>query len=203
MHGYLIFVLVTAITVMSPGPGVLLTLTNAIRHGLPAAIFGFLGLALGIFIVASISATSLGILLATSSVAFSVLKYVGAVYLIYLGVKLWRSPAKRLEVKKGKNQHPGKLFMEGLALQVTNPKAIFFFMSVFPQFIDYSTSYVHQFMVMVATYSALVIFIHLIYAYLARQARDWFSSERGGLIVNRLGGGTFVCFGLGLASATK
>ncbi|MCF6189451.1 MAG: LysE family transporter [Cocleimonas sp.] len=70
----------------------IITLSNAIRHGVKPALLGVLGIALGILIIAIISASSLGVLLATSAVAFTVLKYIGAAYLIYLGIKLWRSP---------------------------------------------------------------------------------------------------------------
>ncbi len=93
MEQYLLYVLIALVTVASPGPGVILTLSNAIRYGVKPAMLGVLGIALGIFIISVISATSLGVLLATSAFAFTLLKYVGAVYLVYLGIKLWRSPA--------------------------------------------------------------------------------------------------------------
>ena len=106
-----------------------------------------------------------------------------------------------MEVVPTKNKRVQLL--EGLTLQLTNPKAVFFFMSVFPQFIDYSSAYISQFSILVITYSNLVVIIHFIYAYLAKSARTWFSSEKGGRIVSRLGGGTFMCFGIGLASASR
>ena len=203
MGSYLLFLIIAIATVLSPGPGVILTLTNAIRFGASGAIGGILGIACGTFIVAGVSATSLGIILATSTVAFSIMKFIGAAYLIYLGSKLWRSPARKIDpsavvVKSRKLQ-----FLEGLTLQLTNPKAVFFFMSVFPQFIDYSANFVGQFILLVVTYSSLVVMIHIMYAHLAKSARGWLSSEKGSSMVNRLGGGTFMCFGVGLASAGK
>lgn len=203
MGSYWLFLIIAVATVVSPGPGVILTLTNAIRFGVSGAIGGILGLAVGTFIVAGVSATSLGILLSTSAVAFGIMKMIGAAYLIYLGLKLWRSPAKKFDlptvvVKSRKHQ-----FLEGLTLQITNPKAVFFFMSVFPQFVDYSADYISQFMLLVVTYSSLVVAIHMMYAYLARAARGWLSSEKGSYMVNRVGGGTFICFGVGLATAGK
>ncbi len=202
MENYLIFVLIATITVLSPGPGVLLTLTNAIRYGASGAVGGILGIAAGTFIVAGVSATSLGVLLAASSLAFTVMKFIGAAYLIYLGIKLWRSPAIKMDaltqLRKKRMQ-----FVEGLTLQLTNPKAVFFFMSIFPQFVDYSSGHMAQFLLLVVTYSALVVVIHVLYACLAKRVRSWLSSERGGRTVNRIGGGTFMFFGIGLASATK
>lgn len=203
MENYLLFILVATITVLSPGPGVVLTLTNTIRFGVQGAAGGILGIALGTFIVAAISATSLGILLATSAVAFTVMKYIGAAYLIYLGFKLWRSPSIKIDPTSKAVKNRKFQFLEGLALQLTNPKAIFFFISIFPQFIDFSRAYIGSFIALVVTYSLLVIVIHFLYASIAKSARGWLSSERGGRTVNKVGGGTFMFFGVGLAAAQK
>ena len=205
MENYFIFLLIACITVLSPGPGVVLTLSNTLRYGVSGAIGGIVGIALGTFIVAGVSATSLGLLLMTSSIAFSAMKFIGAAYLIYLGIKLWRSPPVTIQLnnKAAPAKNNQWQFVTGLTLQLTNPKAIFFFMSVFPQFIDFQHSYTSQFALLVTTYSLLVVGIHLMYALLASRARAWLSSKKGGTLVNRLSGGTFMCFGLGLATASK
>lgn len=203
MESYLIFLLITTATVMSPGPGVILTLSNTIRYGVSGAVGGILGIACGTFIVAGVSATSLGIILATSSLAFSVMKFFGAAYLIYLGVKLWRAPPVKIESTRATRQKQRWRFFEGLTLQLTNPKAVFFFMSVFPQFVDFSSNYVGCFGLLVTTYSVLVICIHILYACLAKSAKRWLATERGAKAVARVGGGTFVLFGLGLASSNR
>jgi len=203
MESYFLFLIITTVTVFSPGPGVILTLTNAVRFGVPGAISGILGIAFGTFIVAGVSATSLGIILATSSIAFSIMKTMGAAYLIYLGIKLWQSPYVQISNGQKDEKTHRRKFFEGLALQLTNPKAVFFFMSVFPQFVNFSSDYMGRFLLLVFTYSGLVILIHLLYAYMAKTARGWLSTEKGGRTVNRLGSGTFICFGIGLASASK
>ena len=203
MESYILFFIVAIVTVMSPGPGVILTLTNTLRFGVSGAAGGILGIAFGTFIVAGISATSLGVVLATSTVAFSVMKYIGAAYLIYLGIKLWRSAPPKMETSSVGSKSRNLQFVEGMMLQLTNPKAVFFFLSVFPQFIDFSAHYTSQFILLVVTYSCLVVFIHFLYACLAKKARVWLTSEKGGRSVNRIGGSTFMCFGLGLAAASK
>jgi homoserine/homoserine lactone efflux protein len=203
MEGYLIFLAIASVTVLSPGPGVILTLTNAIRFGGAGAVNGILGIAFGTFIVAAISATSIGILLATSSIAFGIMKTVGAIYLIYLGIRLWRSSGISIDHLGITKRSRRRQFSEGLMLQLTNPKAVFFFMSIFPQFVDFTRPYFGQFALLVTSYSGLVIVIHLGYAYLATSARGWLVSDGGGRMVNRLGGGTFVCFGVALASANR
>lgn len=203
MDAYLLFLIIATATVLSPGPGVMLTLTNAIRYGVSGAIGGILGIACGTFIVAGISATSLGVLLATSTVAFSITKFIGAVYLIYLGIRLWRSPGAKLCTQSAAIRSRRHQFIEGLTMQITNPKAVFFFMSVFPQFIDFSKNYVSHFALLVITYSSLVVIIHILYANLGKTARHWISSDKGGRMINRIGGGTFIGFGVGLATANK
>lgn len=203
MKHYPLFVLMATVTVFSPGPGVIMTLTNALRHSLYGTFGGILGIASGAFVVAAISATGAGIVLATSAMAFTVMKYVGAAYLVFLGMKLWRAPA--LEFKEGTTQTGGfgRRYVEGIALQLTNPKVIFFFLSIFPQFIDASDRYTTQFATLVMTYSALVVLIHLLYAVMANRAKGLLTSAKGSRAVNRAGGVTFILFGAALANANR
>ena len=203
MHRYSLFFVMAAATVLSPGPGVVMTLTNALRYGLRGTVGGILGIAFGALVVAAISATSVGVLLATSAVAFTVLKFVGAAYLVYLGIRLWRSPPFKFAEQPAHEASFGKRFFEGLSLQLTNPKAIFFFLSVFPQFINPEMNYAFQFAALVLTYATLVVAIHCIYALFARRAKSWLTSERGGRAVNRTAGATFVLFGAALATAKR
>jgi homoserine/homoserine lactone efflux protein len=203
MKLYPLFLLMAAATVFSPGPGVLMTLTNALRFGMKRTFGGILGISFGTLLVAAISATSLGIVLAASARAFTILKLIGATYLVYLGIKLWRAPALKLKAQPAHEAGVGRRFLEGLTLQLTNPKAIFFFLSVFPQFIDHSMDYATQFAVQVLTYSSLVIIIHCLYALFAQRAKFWLISEGGGRTINRLGGATFMFFGAALAAARR
>lgn len=203
MNLYLLFLTVATLTVLSPGPGVLMTLTNALRYGLRGTIGGILGIAFGALLVAGISATTLGAVLAASALAFTVLKLAGAAYLIYLGARLWRSPPVPVASEQAHQASFKRRFLEGLSLQLTNPKAIFFFLSVFPQFIEGEAGFVRQFALLVLTYAVLVVVIHTGYALFAHQARAWLTSERGGRTVNRLGGATFMCFGVALTFARK
>lgn len=203
MKLYPLFLLMATATVLSPGPGVVMTLTNSLRYGMRSTFGGILGVAFGALVVAAISATSVGVVLATSAVAFTILKFIGAAYLIYLGVRAWRAPAFRFAEQATHEASFGKRFLEGISLQLTNPKAIFFFLSVFPQFIDPSLHYAGQFSLLVLTYSALVIVIHCAYAFFARRAKNWLTSDKGGRAVSKAAGATFVCFGAALATAQK
>jgi len=196
---YFLFTLVAASTVLSPGPGVVMTLSNALRKGYRGTVGGIFGVAIGALFVAGVSATSLGLLLAASSFAFNTLKFIGAAYLIYLGLKLWFSSAFTFAELHAGEGGLWATFLEGLTLQLTNPKAIFFFLSVFPQFIEREENYPTQFFILVLTYSTLVIFIHSLYAFFAKRAKHWLTSEIGSRLIKRMSGTAFVFFGVALA----
>lgn len=208
MDQYILYLLIVTVTVASPGPGVILTLSNAIRHGIKPALSGVLGISSGIFIIALVSASSLGVLLATSTVAFSILKYIGAAYLIYLGIKLWKSPAIKLRGTLDRevmtiNRSYWLRFKEGFFITLLNPKPVFFFMSLFPQFINHQQSYVVQFTTLTLTFCMTIIVVHSTYTFAANSIKFWLSSPRGSKLVNRTGGSVFVLFGLGLATSTQ
>jgi len=202
MAGYGLFLLLATLTVLSPGPGVVLTLSNALRHGWSGALPGILGIASGAFIVAGICASSLGLVLAASATAFTVLKYIGAAYLLYLGIKMWRTQRFIPELKDT-SPRPGRRFVEALSIQLLNPKAGFFFLAVFPQFIHPEGDYYSQFFMLVSSYSLIVVLVHSGYALMAHDARGWLTSNKGARIVGRLSGATFLGFGVLMASASK
>ena len=202
MASYGLFLILATLTVLSPGPGVVLTLSNALRHGWIGALPGILGIATGAFMVAGISASSVGLILATSVVAFTILKYIGALYLLYLGVKMWRTQSFILEPKLTSSR-PWRRYVEALSIQLLNPKAGFFFLAVFPQFIKPEGNYYSQFFLLVSSYSLLVVFVHSGYALMANGARGWLSTNKGARIVGKLSGLTFFCFGVLMASTSK
>jgi len=200
--------LIAVITIASPGPGVILTLSNSIQYGVKSILAGVFGISLGVLVIAIVSATSLGVLLSTSAIAFTILKYIGAAYLIYLGIKLWRSPAIKLE-KGTENSFLSKdpryryRFKEGFFVSLLNPKAIFFFMSLFPQFINHEQSYLLQFSYLTLTFCSMIIVVHTIYTLGANSLKGWLLSSKGSKAVNRVGGSVFVLFGFGLATSQR
>ncbi|TDR32364.1 LysE family translocator [Hydromonas duriensis] len=203
MTSYVLFIIMAVLTILSPGPGVLKSVTNALNYGFKSALVGVLGLSTGVFCVATLSATSLGALLAASQTAFDVLKYCGAAYLIYLGVKLWLSPAIEFDRTSKTAASYRRLFVEGLLFQFSNPKALVFFLSVFPQFINHEQNYATQFATLVLTFCVLLIVIHTTYAFFAHKVQSFLKTGRGGRIMNRMGGSAFIGFGVLLASSKK
>lgn len=204
MNLYALFLLMASATVLSPGPGVVMTLSNALRSGRRGTLGGILGIAAGALVVAAISATGLGVLLATSAKAFTVLKFIGAGYLVYLGIRFWRAPALNLALTTDhESDRFARRFAEGVTMQLTNPKVVLFFLSIFPQFIDPDLNYLTQFTVLSLTYALIVVAVHVLYALFARRGRRWLLSERGGRIMNRTAGTTFLFFGGVLATAQR
>lgn len=203
MKSYPVFLVVAMATVFSPGPGVVMTLSNSLRYGLKGAFGGILGISLGALVIAAVSATSLGLLLATSALAFAILKYIGAAYLAYLGIKLWRAPAFQFTEQTAREANFRCNFFKGMTLQFSNPKAIFFFLSVLPQFIDRKIDFAGQFTLMAMTYGLLIIVIHSLYAIGAQRMRLWLTSEMGGLVINKVAGTIFMFFCVTLAFATS
>lgn len=206
MDSYFVYLVITVITIASPGPGVLLTLTNALRYGFRGSLAGIVGIAAGIFVVAVLSATGLAVVLSTSPWAFNVLKFLGAAYLVYLGIKIWRTHKRfHLPSVGGVKTHSVR-FLEGVTITVLNPKPIFFFIAVFPQFIHITPSaqsQFGQFWFLVLTYCLLVLVIHGLYSATAKMAKATLSTEQGSVWVSKISGGFHILLGVGLALSNQ
>lgn len=199
---FMLFAALAAVNVMTPGPGVVLTLTNAVHHRARHVFAGIIGIASGTFVVASLTAMGVGAVLTASSLAFTIMKYAGAAYLIYLGIKIWRAPALQIDDAFSDPAGGARRFAEGFVLQVSNPNAILFFLALFPQFIDHHADRVTWAAALVAGYAALVVLIHSLYAAAALRARNWLSAAHGGRWVNRISGGAFILCGVALAASS-
>ncbi|MDO6705306.1 LysE family translocator [Photobacterium sp. 1_MG-2023] len=200
MENYLIFITVAIATIASPGPGVILTLSQAVRCGGRSAIPGIVGIAIGMLLLAMISSTSLVVLLAQSATILALLKYIGAAYLIYLGIKMLRSTSTlSIDEQVIAPRSIIRRFLEGVAITMLNPKPLFFFMALFPQFVHGEADHAMQLMILAVTFSVIVIVIHSLYAICAGKLKARLSEGKGQLWVTRAGGGCYLCFGAGLA----
>jgi len=194
MNLYLMFMTMATLTILSPGPGVLKSLTNAIHYGRQQAFVGILGLACGVLCVALLSATSIGLILASSQLAFTIVKTLGAAYLIYLGIRMLLSRSDSAASQQQPERSMMATFTEGLLLQFTNPKAILFFMAILPQFIDHSKAYVPQFLLLVVTFCTLLVLIHTLYVLGARKVSGWLAGTQTNWL-NKAGACAFLMFG--------
>lgn len=191
---YLLFIAMAALTILSPGPGVLKSVTNSLNYGWRPALSGVVGLSCGVLCVASLCATGLGMVISASTAAFETLRIAGTIYLVYLGFRLWHAKPSGLELQPAAARLHRHLYIEGVLLQFSNPNAVIFFVSVLPQFIDHSAPYLPQFSLLVLSFCLLMLLIHGGYVFFAQKARRWLNQSSGRLL-NR--SGAVVFWGLG------
>jgi len=196
-----LFCMLSLATAFSPGPAVLLAVSNAATLGMRRALVSSAGNAIGVFLVSATAMLGLGALLKTSALWFGALKFAGAAYLIYLGIRQWRSRVVVFEQMKNVAAAPaqssGRLFLQGLLVATTNPKSILFFTALLPQFMRQDAPMLRQFLVLTLTFAACTVLSHLCYVAAARGLGRWFAGSRGRWF-NRLCGAMFVTLGLGL-----
>lgn len=198
---WLLFCGVALLATFSPGPGVLLAISNSVALGPRHTVFSSLGNAAGLFIVSGTATAGMGALLAVSASAFLVVKLVGAGYLVWLGIRQWRSAPLALDGAARSPQQPqtpGRLFLQGLGVAVTNPKAILFFTALFPQFLTPGPTLPQQTLLLTATFTALALASHAFYVGLFRTLRRYLTEVRHLRLFNRISGGLFVLLGLSL-----
>lgn len=200
---WLPFAIASAILVAIPGPTVLLVVSYALGHGRRYALATTAGVALGDFTAMTASMLGLGVVLAASATLFTALKWVGAAYLVYLGVKLWRAPVGEGDAPDTSETRAGRIFAHAYAVTALNPKSIIFFVAFVPQFIDPHMAMTPQIVVFEATFLALATLNAFAYALLAAAARKVVRSPRVQRVINRTGGTLLIGAGLFAAAWRK
>ncbi len=198
----LAFAAVSFIGIATPGPTVLLALTNGSRFGVRRALPGMIGAVLSDAVLISAVAIGLGALLAASEFWFSALKWVGAAYLAFLGIMMLRSKGSiDAALQASANPSKGSAFSIGLKsfmVAVTNPKGYLFFSAFLPQFIDPSAPQMQQYIVLGAIFAALDFMIMFGYAAFGSQAVLVLKSE-GAKWLERACGGALLALAGSLA----
>ena len=137
LETWLFYVVAVTIVLVIPGPTILLVISQVLQHGKRSATPLVAGVALGDFVAMVLSLAGLGVVLSTSAQLFLLIKWVGAVYLVYLGWSLWRKDAKaRLKRVSGVSENSRILFRQAFLVTVLNPKGIVFFLAFLPQFVN-------------------------------------------------------------------
>ncbi|MCX8281276.1 LysE family translocator [Phyllobacterium sp. 0TCS1.6C] len=201
---WLAFVAASAVLLAIPGPTILLVISYALGHGKRFAAATVAGVALGDFTAMTASMLGLGALLATSAAVFTALKWIGAAYLVYLGVKLWRAPVGQPEVEEGqaRNEKASRIFLHTYVVTALNPKSIIFFVAFLPQFLDTTRPIFAQMAIFEATFLVLATLNAGLYALMASMARQTIRKPRIQRIVNRTGGSLMIGAGV-LAAGFK
>lgn len=206
LSNWFVFCGVAFLVTFSPGPGVLLAISNAMSHGVRRTVISSLGNVTGLIILSGVAMAGMGAVLAVSAMAFTVVKVAGALYLIYLGVRQWRSTALPLAAASHATPRTGtpnaplrrKLFVQGLGVALTNPKVILFFSALFPQFLTADGPVMEQVAVLTLTFVVFSLLSHAFYVLLAHAFKGQLVQPRKQQLFNRVSGGLFVVLGLGL-----
>jgi len=203
----LLFSMTVFIASIIPGPSMLLALTHGMHFGVKRTIVSAIGNVTVTMIQASISIAGLGAVLMASETMFQVIKWVGALYLIYMGISLLRSsktPLSPIELN-----HPGnwkslrKMYIQAALVTAGNPKAIIFFTAIFPQFVDPNATYFIQVFILLSICAFIAFTCFMIYAIAGSRVVSLFSSSSVGKYIQRIIGGTFIGAGVGLAVSNK
>jgi threonine/homoserine/homoserine lactone efflux protein len=187
--------------VLIPGPSVLFIVGRALAHGRRAALTSVAGNTAGAALLVTVVSLGFGAVAARSIAVFTVLKLVGAAYLIYLGIHTYRTRGGLIAALGSGTGADRRLFWQGLVVGVTNPKALIFFAAVLPQFVDTGAGHVTgQMLVLGLIFAVLAAGLDSLWGLAAGTARDWFATSPTRL--RRLGGAgglTMIAMGTGLA----
>ena len=202
LHIYVAFVIATVVMIALPGPSVLLTVAHSISFGWKRGIATVAGATLGIAVQLTVAAIGLTSLLNVVAGAFEWLRWTGAVYLIYLGVKQWRSASDPLELDTT-SVSKKNLFFQGLIVTIPNPKSLIFIAAFLPQFINTANPIGLQFAVIVPTFLLITFTVTSVWALVAGKASKFLRSQRAIQSVSRAAGGLMIAAGVGLAAARR
>jgi threonine/homoserine/homoserine lactone efflux protein len=199
---YGLFVLAALALLLVPGPAVFYVIARGIEGGRPAGLVSCLGIEVGTLLHAAFAAVGLSAVVASSATAFAVVKWLGAAYLVYLGLKKLFGRDEPIEPVEVEREPLGRVFVQGVLVQVLNPKVALFFLAFLPQFVDPSRGPVWaQILLLGATLGAIGFFTDGLYALLGGTAGGWLKRRGTGLrrTGRYLSGGVYLA--LGAASA--
>jgi homoserine/homoserine lactone efflux protein len=198
---WLALVAAGALISLTPGAGAINTMANSLGSGWSRSIWGILGQQVALITHIAIVAAGVGVLVAGSPVLLSVIRYAGAAYLVYLGVRQFRSRARAVAVGEAEPEPAGSMFRRGLLVNLTNPKAVVFFLAFLPQFIVTDRPLLPQYAVLAATVVIIdVVVMWFFFAAAARGLGRLARRESGQRALNRVFGGLFVGVGVLLAA---
>lgn len=200
IHLYMAFVLTSAIVICTPGPTVLMVIADALAHHKRHAWSTVLGVGVGDLVGMGVSLAGAGAILRTSVTAFTVMKVIGGLYLIYLGARSIFSAHSR--GRQLEELEPVMLersardrFTSAVTVTVTNPKLILFFVAFVPQFISTAHSFVNQAVLYILTFDVMAMINATIYAFAARTVGARLTSPRSQMRINYASGGILLAAG--------
>lgn len=197
------YLAVVLLSTLTPGPAVLLSMSNALARGWRASVLSSLGNIVGLALLSAAASGGIGSVLHASPQLFAALKMLGAAYLVYLGVRRWRERTgfDVVSLSPQRLRGPAQLWAQGALLALTNPKAILFFAALFPQFLQAGRPLLPQFLVLTGTLMVFSFCALMGYAFSAGFARHWLAVGRRIQAFQRVCGTVFVALGLAMLVA--
>ncbi|RHW43357.1 LysE family translocator [Neobacillus notoginsengisoli] len=204
MENFYLFVLMCIFLIILPGPDTAITTKNTLTVGRIGGLKTALGICCALFIHTSAAVLGLSAIIVKSALLFSVFKYIGAVYLIYLGVKtLWslkkKEEALNLEMNTKNKFKNTSCFKQGFLTNILNPKVAVFFLTFLPQFVDSGSKTFLPFLMMGMTYTLLTAIWFLLYVYLINQISTFMKKPKAQNLIEGITGTILIGFGIKLA----
>jgi threonine/homoserine/homoserine lactone efflux protein len=204
LKSWLFFSGTEALLCLTPGPAVLFVLAYGLGRGGRASLWANTGILAANAFYFTLSALGLGAVLLASHELFTVIKYLGAAYLVYLGVRTIRGAGLALQIDgvSSATTEDWRTLTRGFALQAANPKALIFFVALLPQFINANRAIAPQVLILGVTSVVIEFFVLAAYGYLAARAATIAREPKFVAVTNRVSGGMLVAAGAGIALST-
>jgi len=204
-EGYLIFLVTTAVVCLTPGPAALLAVAQGMSNGLRRSYWAIAGIALANALYFALSATGIATLIVASGTLFAVIKWIGVAYLFYLGMSAIRSRSSALTVTGDARSAVGgaRAFWQAVVIELSNPKALLYFVALLPQFIDPAAPLGRQMLVFGATCVALDLIAYSLYAWIGSKTQRFTANARFVKTSNRASGGLLMIAGALMATVKR
>ena len=198
---FILFVGISWALIIAPGPDMLYVITRGVTHGRKAGMLSAIGVICGILVHTTAAAFGLTLILQTSALAFLIVKYLGAIYLIYLGIKAWKDKSTFNVQASTSNASFRKIFWQGVLSNVLNPKIAIFFLAFLPQFIDKGSSHVTlQMVILGLTFAFFGLCFLLVVGFSSGTIGSWLTHRpHYAQSLQRLAGGILIGLGIRLA----
>ncbi|EKO3975467.1 homoserine/homoserine lactone efflux protein [Vibrio fluvialis] len=200
-HVWLAYVATAIVFSLAPGSGTVNSISNGLSYGTRKSLASIAGLQIGLAIHIMLVGAGIGALVAQSALAFAIIKWVGAVYLVWLGIQKWRDRSSLVADAATQTLSAGTLLRKAVLINLTNPKSIVFLVALFPQFLDPARDQMTQLLVLGITTVTIDSFVMLGYTSLASQMGRFIRSDRIMRKINRVFGSMFMGCGALLAAA--
>ena len=202
---FVLFIGVSWALIISPGPDMIYVITRGMAHGRKAGMLSAIGVVCGILVHTTAAALGLTLILQTSAFAFLSIKFIGAAYLLYLGIKAWRNKSTFQLQPSSVNANSRTLFWQGVLSNVLNPKIAVFFLAFLPQFVDQgSNSVTLQMVILGITFACFGLCFLLVVGYSSGTIGRWLSYRpQHSKFLQRIAGGILIGLGIRLALTEK